>query len=363
MMKKKGYFSILVFALLIMAFISFTAQSAEWKLLSEAPRGVPIGAINQIVIHPTKPNTMYIGTEGMGFLASEDSGKTWTPKNKGFTTAEEGTVSGIQIRCIAVDPSKPDTIYAGMAAFGVFNTVDAGTTWKTISDTLEDTFTKALVIHPAKTNTLYLGTDGGGVYRYDVAKDEWTETIQGLKNTYIRALVMDPKDPKIIYAATDGGVAKTIDGSDSWKVFSSANGITNRYGLCLAIDQKDPKVLYVGTDGGGLFKTMDGGEKWETLGGEIWMAKPAAEDLAAPGGDVESSLVTSSVAINPVNSSIVYAGNQTGMFRSADAGKTWAQINIGLTSTVVKCLAVSGTKQVIVYAGTSDGKLFTYTEE
>jgi photosystem II stability/assembly factor-like uncharacterized protein len=363
MIKKKCYFSILIFALLIMVFISWTAQSAEWKLLSEAPKGVPAGAINQIVIHPTKPNMTYIGTEGMGFLASEDGGKIWTPKNKGFTTAEEGTVSGIQIRCITIDPSKPDTIYAGLAAFGVFKTADAGTTWESISDALEDTFTKTLVIHPAKTDTVYLGTDGGGVYRYNAAKNEWTETIQGLKNTYIKTLVLDPKDPKIIYAATDGGVAKTIDGSDNWTVFTSTNGITSRYVLCLAIDQKDPKVLYAGTDGGGLFKTIDGGEKWEPIGGEIWMAKPPAEDLAAPEGDVESSLVTSSVAINPVNSSIVYAGNQTGMFRSADAGKTWTQINTGLTSTVVKCLAVSGTKQVIVYAGTSNGKLFAYTED
>jgi photosystem II stability/assembly factor-like uncharacterized protein len=363
MMKKKSYFGILVFALLIMVFISFTAQAAEWKLLSEAPKGVPIGAINQIVIHPTKPNVMFMGTEGMGFLASEDGGKTWAPKNKGFTTAEEGTVSGIQIRCMAVDPGKPDTIYAGMAAFGVFKTADGGTTWESTNDTLEDTFTKALVIHSAKTDTVYLGTDGGGVYRYDIAKNEWTETVKGLKNTYIKALIMDPKNPKVIYAATDGGVAKTIDGSDNWTVFTSTNGITSRYVLCLAIDQKDPKVLYAGTDGGGLLKTVDGGEKWEAVGGEIWMAKPAAEDLAAPGTDVESSLVTSSVAINPVNSSIIYAGNQAGMFRSADAGKTWAQINTGLTSTVIKCLAVSGTKQVTVYAGTSDSKLFAYTEE
>ncbi|HGE69697.1 TPA: hypothetical protein ENX78_02605 [Candidatus Poribacteria bacterium] len=361
MSRKKCYLNALIFAYIIILLTCFSAQSAEWKLLSEAPRGVPIGAVNQIVIHPTKHNVIYIGTEGMGFLASEDGGKTWVPKNQGFTAAEEGTVSGFQIRCIAIDPSKPDTIYAGMAAFGVFRTVDAGTKWDNISDTLEDTFTKVLAIHPTKTDTVFLGTDGGGIYRYDVAQNEWTEKVKGLKNTYIRALVMDPKDPKVMYAGTDGGVAKTTNGAESWTVIS--NGITSRYVLCLAIDPKDPKVLYAGTDGGGLFKTIDGGGKWEPIGGEIWLAKPPAEDLVTPSGDVESTLVVSSVVINPINTSIVYAANQTGVFRSADGGKTWEKINTGLTSTVIKCLAISANKSVTLYAGTSDGKLFAYTEE
>ncbi len=359
--QKKGYLNTLIFICVILLFISINAQSAEWKLLSEAPRGVPIGAINQIVVHPTKPNVLYIGTEGIGFLASEDGGKTWVPRNQGFTMAEEGTVSGFQIRCIAIDPSKPDTIYAGMAAFGVFKTTNAGAKWEDISSTLEDTFTKVLGIHPAKTDTVFLGTDGGGVYRYDVAQNEWTEKVKGLKNTYIRALVIDPKDPKIIYVGTDGGVAKTINGAESWTVIS--NGLTSRYVLCLAIDPKDPKVLYAGTDGGGLFKTTNAGEKWEPIGGDIWLAKPSTEYLAVPSGDVESTLIVSSVIVNPINTSIVYAANNTGAFRSPDGGKTWEKINTGLTSTAIKCLVIGGDKTITLYAGTSDGKMFAYTEE
>jgi photosystem II stability/assembly factor-like uncharacterized protein len=199
------------------------------------------------------------------------------------------------------------------------------------------------------------------MYRYDVKADEWTEIVKGLKNTYIKAIVMDPKDPKVIYVATDGFIGKTIDGGDNWSLVS--NGLTSRYILCLAMDPKDSKVLYAGTDGGGLFKTVDGGEKWEAVGGDIWMAKPAAEDFAAPTTDIESSLITSSVVINPADNSIIYAANPNGVFRSADAGKTWAQINTGLTSTVIKSLAVSNTKPAVVYASSSNSNLFAYTEE
>ena len=374
-----------ILVLFIITLLCFSAQASEWKLLYQPPQRVPagqrqgvpqgapqgmpqeirggisLGWINQLAVHPTKPNVLYAATEGAGFAVSEDGGKTWVPRNQGFTTAEEGTVSGYQVRCLAVDPSKPETVYAGMAAFGVFKTTDAGNTWNTISDTLEDTFTKAMAIHPAKTDTVYLGTDGGGVYRYDVKADEWTEIVKGLKNTYVKAIVMDPKDPKVIYVATDGFIGKTIDGGDNWSLVS--NGLTSRYILCLAMDPKDSKVLYAGTDGGGLFKTVDGGEKWEAIGGDIWMAKPAAEDFAAPTTDIESSLITSSVVINPADNSIIYAANPNGVFRSVDAGKTWAQINTGLTSTVIKSLAVSNTKPAVVYAGSSNSNLFAYTEE
>jgi len=351
--------SLLLFCIFILSISS--AQAAEWKLVFEPPQGLPSGWINQLIFHPTNPNTFYAVTEGAGFIVSGDEGKTWTPQNKGLTSAEEGTVSGYQVRCIAINPAKPEIIYVGMAAFGVFKSTDSGNTWVDKSETLDDTFARVLSLHPAKPDTIYLGTDGGGVYRYDTQSNEWNEAINGLKNTYIKAIAMDPKDPKVFYVATDGGVSKTIDGADNWTLISK--GITSRTVFCIAVANKDPKVIYAGTETGGLFKTIDGGENWEPVGGEIWMAKPTMEDYGAPTDGILPTLMVKIVAVNPVDNSIVYAANTTGFFRSADAGKTWVQINTGLTNTVVKCLTVSNTKPVKIYAGTSDGKLYVYTEE
>lgn len=358
-LRSKLFANILLFSCIFI--LSLSAQAAEWQLVFSAPQGLPSGWINQLSIHPTKSNIFYAATEGAGFIVSENEGKSWIPKNQGLTTAEEGTVSGFQVRCMALDPVNPDTIYIGMAAFGVFKSTDAGNTWKDINSTLEDTFTKVLIMHPKNTNTVYLGTDGGGVYRYDVANDEWLESISGLKNTYIRALVFDPNDAKTIYVATDGGVSKTADGAEKW--VPASNGLTSRTVFCLAIDPKNPKVLYAGTETGGLFKTSDSGANWEAVGGDIWTAKLIMEGLAAPTDDIPSTPMVTSIAVNPVNTSIVYAANPNGVYRSADAGKTWEQINTGLTNTTVKSLAVSNSQPVRLYAGTSDGKLFMYKED
>jgi photosystem II stability/assembly factor-like uncharacterized protein len=342
----------------------FSGQAAQWKLIAEWPTGRgggPRGWINQLVIHPTRPNVFYAGTEGAGVLVSEDGGSTWTPRNEGLTRAVEGTVSGYHVRCLAIDPTKSGVMYAGMAAFGVFKTTDDGNSWAAINEQLGDSYTKVMAIHPAKPDTLYLGTDGGGMYRRPSGSPEWEEIIEGMRNTYIKALVMDPKDPDVMYVATNGGVSKTTNGGDSW--VSASNGLTTRYMLSLTVDPKNTQVLYAGSDGSGLFKTEDGGGNWVSVGGDIWMTKGVEDEFAEPGEGTQSTLLVSSLAVNPVNTAIVYAGNPSGVFRSADSGQTWVQINTGLTNTEIKSLTVTSTEPVTVYAGTADGKLFAYTEE
>jgi photosystem II stability/assembly factor-like uncharacterized protein len=360
-LKKILKFVVLFMVCMSILSINSIVQAKEWTLLFSIPQGMPTGWINQLIIHPTNPNTLYGASEGAGFIVSTDGGKSWVQKNQGFTVAEEGTVSGVQIRCMAMDSSKPETIYAGLAAFGVFKSTDGGNTWKDISSTLDDTFTKAMVMHPKDPKTVYLGTDGGGIYKYDVANDEWQESIEGLKNTFIKSLVMDPNDPKTIYVTTDGGIAKTTDGAKKWTIIN--NGITSRSVFCIDIDPKNPKVLYAGTETGGLFKTTDGGANWASVGGEIWMSKPSTEIFAAPTDDIPSTLMVTNVAVNPSNTSIVYASNTNGVYRSADAGETWTPINDGLTNKVIKSLTVSKTDPVKVYVSTIDGKFFVYVED
>lgn len=341
----------------------FYAQAAEWKLLIDASAmggGRFNGWVNQFAIHPTKANFIYAATEGAGVLISENGGSNWTPKNEGFTMASEGTVSGYHVRCMAVDPRKPEIMYAGMAAFGVFKSIDSGSNWVAMSDGLGDTFTKVMALHPANPDILYLGTDGGGVHRRNVNSGTWKEISEGLKNTYIKAIVMDPKDPKIIYVGTDGGLAKTTDGGDQWTIIN--NGITSRYVLCIAIDPKNPNVLYAGTDGGGLFKTENGGSGWTNIGGEIWMARSTADEGSNP-SEEQLVPIVSSIAVNPINPSIVYAANSKGVLRSPDGGKTWSKINIGLTDTDIKSLGINPNPPIKIYASTGNSRIFVYTEE
>ena len=63
------------------------------------------------------------------------------------------------------------------------------------------------------------------------------------------------------------------------------------------------------------------------------------------------------LAADPVNPDVVYAGTQgNGVYRSADAGRSWAAI--GLSGQVVKSLAVSPHDPGVIYAGVSPAAVY-----
>lgn len=87
----------------------------------------------------------------------------------------------------------------------------------------------------------------------------------------------------------------------------------------IAVHPNDPKTIYVGGAQGGVWKTIDGGANW------------------VPRTDRECSLAMGSIAIDPVDPEIVYAGTGEqhfsgdsyygcGVLRSGDGGETWVQL-------------------------------------
>jgi len=139
-----------VFVLLLCS----SAQAAEWKLISaDAPAEGerPRGAINQLLIHPNRARVIYAATEDAGVIVSEDNGNNWRsawiPKREGLTQESDVGVTGYRVRCMAIDPIRPGTMYAGMAMLGIFKTTDYGDNWVEMNEMLPDTYARAIAIH------------------------------------------------------------------------------------------------------------------------------------------------------------------------------------------------------------------------
>ena len=85
----------------------------------------------------------------------------------------------------------------------------------------------------------------------------------------------------------------------------------------------------------GVYKTTDSGLNWQ------------------PSNAGMTTLETTSLAIDPLESSVVYAGtNGGGVFKSADAGATWTAMNAGFGNLRISVLTMDPTNPSTLYAGT-----------
>jgi photosystem II stability/assembly factor-like uncharacterized protein len=106
--------------------------------------------------------------------------------------------------------------------------------------------------------------------------------------------------------------------------------------VSLAIDPINPQIVYAGSFGSGVFKSQDGGKTWQ----------PASQGLA--------NLYVNSMAINPSNPSTVYVGTyRNQVFKSTDGGNTWYWSGTGMQDgTIVYSIAIDPYSPSVIFAGT-----------
>lgn len=174
----------------------------------------------------------------------------------------------------------------------------------------------------------------------------------------VRAVAIDPKDKNRLYISTlDGQVHTSADGGKSWRLLVNLN----RPQLVLdqlMVDSQDSQIIYTSghrhTSPGGFFKSTDGGATWKEakdlksqsihsmtqsaadpnvlLAGSIegvWISKNKGDDWEkAPTSSMPVNV--DSLAIDPRNTSTMYAGTWWRAYKSTDSGKNWRLIKDGM---------------------------------
>lgn len=303
-----------VFAFTLLFFAPRASAQLESRLLGEftwrllGPSS-PAGRVWQIVGVESNPRTFYVCTAGGGLWKSTNSGTTLVPIFDRQSSASTGAV--------AVARSNPDIVWVGTGepantranswGDGVYKSTDGGKTWAHMG-LPESRQISAVVIHPTNPDIVYVAAMGyhwgkneeRGVFKTADGGRTWNKVLYVNDSTGVIDLQMDPKNPLVLYAA-------------AWQRIRWGDGDMTESG-----------------PGSGVYKTVDGGARWTKLAGGL-----PAQDVAK---------VT--LAIGRHNPKIVYAavltgepaggGKRTsdagGVFRSADAGRTWQRVNTMMTS-------------------------------
>jgi photosystem II stability/assembly factor-like uncharacterized protein len=242
---------------------------------------------------------------------------------------------------------KPHTYYMGSTGGGVFKTTDDGITWKNISDGFFKTGSVgAIAVAESDPNIVVVGMGehaargvmtsmGDGVYKSMDAGKTWSHL--GLDKTrHISDVVIHPTNPNIIYVTAQGsqyapskerGIYKTTDGGKTWKNILSVNNTTGASSL--SMDMTNPRILYAsmwqhqrypwvmesGGENSGLFKSIDAGTTWTKM------------KLGLPKDFGKSGISVSRANPDRVFAVIEATGKKGGVYRSDNAGKTWKQVN------------------------------------
>jgi photosystem II stability/assembly factor-like uncharacterized protein len=321
------------FALLLLSSLSISVQATNVGNATIPPAGswrpifLPQGSVTSLAIDPQNPDTIYATTGHL--IVSRDGGLTWGSIGDNVPAAA----------AVAVAPDNSATIYVGTVFHGIFRSDDGGTIWSDAHLGSSDPYVFVLVINPQDPAIIYAGTSSG-VFRSSDRGTTWEAVNVGLEIGYVSDLAINPQQPSTLYTTTQGGaVFRTTDGAASWQQIRAASDNWSR--PAIEIHPQQPSTLYIGT-GNGIFRSRDGGNTWE----------PVSEGLR--------SLYVTSLIIDPQTPTILYAGTgsvcrkdigiqSTGLYRSANGGDSWHSINEQILDS--SSLAINPVRTELIYSG------------
>ena len=263
------------------------------------------------------------------------------------------------------------TFFAAPRNGGVFKTTNSGTTFYPVFDKYGVNTIGEVKIAPSDPDIVWVGTGdsynsrstyaGNGIYKSNDGGE--TFSFMGLKDSHhITRIVIHPKDKNIVYAASMGhlfstneerGVFKTTDGGKTWKKILYVDDKTGV--IDLVMNPQNPEMIFAaayektrlpwhleaGGEGSAVYKTNNGGKKWEKLSGglpkgtlgrigiSLCRTKPSViyaliENLNPkdPSKPINKNLTMDTYRDNYYDQLI---GGE--LYRSDDYGKTWKKMN------------------------------------
>lgn len=270
--------------------------------------------------------------------------------------------------------AKQSMVYAGAAQWrataegardcGLFRMADGSGEWEALGRGLpEDVEVRYITVRPGDASVVYAGSHLGP-YRSTDGGDSWESLNIPGPETVVWSILQHPTDPDVLYVGTQNcTILRTADGGRSWRKLE----VGRPEGLVqmtfplrvvrLALDPASPDTVYAAFEVGGVVRSRDGGETWESCNAALLelAREERLKSRILSDTDAEGMMDSHSLAVSPVNGGRVWLANRMGLFISGDRGRSWEEFGIGRFSplTYARDVQVSRHDPRTMYAALS----------
>lgn len=280
-------------------------------------------------------------TVGFVSTSAEEDGKS--PESLGSFGNWQGVGPvGGDVRSIVVDPKDKDKFYFGTLDGQIYTSDNGGKSWKILSNfNRPQLIVDNILIDSRDSRTLYVAAhrhkEPGGFYKSTDGGVTWREAGD-LKDEAVYAITQSSKNPDMFVVGTYHGVFVSFDSANSWKKLPNENvpGLINVESV--AIDPRDTNVIFAGT-WFLPYKTTDGGKTWRII----------------KQGMIEDSDVFA-IDIDPRDPDHIYASACSGIYESKNSGELWKKVQgIPSQSRRTRWIVQHPSKPGYVFAATTEG--------
>ena len=275
-----------------------------------------------------------------GVLKTSNGGVDWQASNN--LKDGTGTIAGLNISKLALDPQAAEVIYASSFNSGLYKSLDGAATWEQILGQIP---TLDFAIHPNDSLTIfaagYFEERGRALLTRDGGKSWNAIYTAATNNSAVRAIALNPNSPEqVVIGMSQGELIMSGDSGATWRLVQSYNDRINRIVW-------NSSGLYVLVRGTGLFRSIDGGSTFQLITSSLQSAGNLV-NLSIFGNTITSY---NQLAISPNNSSLFYLTTNLGLYRSYDGGMTWGFVSMPLNQSDLAptSIAIAPSSDNIVY--------------